>query len=451
MVALKKGLRDISVSGSRILDNFRQIPRNELKRLVQQFFRENRVRRENVVLGVPREQTVVRFLSLPAEVKNNLPQVVRFQVESFEPSEENGSYYDYAVLEETTGEGARLSIILVLIKKAFLDEYLALFKELQIPLQSIQFSTFAIWNLLLSGQDRPKQDVAFVLNFIDGHVELVGLRADKLACTRFHRISGKGSLAQELLAEMENALSAARIPADGVDRILVAGSEAESMRQLLSADISDIGVLTSKVRLRTPIALNATLPNLATPIGLALEGLNPGHPVPLNIVPGSMRVKHSRVGYMTACTLLIALGLLAAGYFGREFYQERIFLTQLEDEIASLKPQVEEVDAIRKETQAVEEKIKYVQSLFCASDQNLELLAEMTSTIPDDTYLFYYSNRDGDIMFQGISQSASALLPMLSKSRHMKNLEPQSSFTRDPVSGKERFSMKARVEAQPCK
>ena len=43
MAALKKGLRDISVSGSRVFDNYRQIPRNELKRLVHAVSIENTI------------------------------------------------------------------------------------------------------------------------------------------------------------------------------------------------------------------------------------------------------------------------------------------------------------------------------------------------------------------------------------------------------------------------
>jgi general secretion pathway protein L len=126
-------------------------------------------------------------------------------------------------------------------------------------------------------------------------------------------------------------------------------------------------------------------------------------------------------------------------------------LQRLEQEIAALRPQVEEVDRIRKESQVLEGKIKYVEQMFCATDHNLELLTEMTTTIPDDTYLLYLSNREGDIMFQGLSQSASSLLPLLSKSKYLRGVEPQAPFTRDPVSGKERFSLKARVEeALPC-
>jgi carbamoyl-phosphate synthase small subunit len=54
--------------------------------------------------------------------------------------------------------------------------------------------------------------------------------------------------------------------------------------------------------------------------------------------------------------------------------------TTTAQEIAALKPKIQEVDAIRKETQAVEEKIKYLLGLFCASDQNLQLMTELTTT-----------------------------------------------------------------------
>lgn len=450
LVCLKRGLRDTSVAGYKVIENFRQMQRSDLKRAVHNFFRSNRVRRENVILGVPRDKAIVRFVTLPAEVKDNLRQVMRLQVENYEPSEENGSYFDYAVLEETEGEGAKLSVVLVLVKRAHLDEYLALFKELQIPLHSVQLSTFALCNLLVSGHDGLKNEAYFIFNFSQGQSELIGIRGKRLAYSGLHTLRDGTPAAAELITELENAMSASRIQAENVEKILLAGKDAESTRQLLAADIPEVGLVTSNMKLRSSVAMGPSLPNLAAPIGLALQGLRPVTSAPLNLLPEAQRLQRSRFGYLVSYALLVVLALLGVAFFGREFYQEQVYLRGLEQEIAALRPQVEEVDAIRKESQILEDKINYLRQLLCATDHNLELMSEMTTSVPDDTYLLYLSNRDGEIMLQGLSQSASALLPLLSKSKYLKGVEPQAPFTRDPVSGKERFQLKARMEALPC-
>ena len=84
--------------------HFRLREKEELRQEINLFLKSNRLSKDNIVLGIPRRDIVLRYLDLPLEVADNLKQVVHYQVQSFEPTEEDRFYYDYALLD---GHGAK--------------------------------------------------------------------------------------------------------------------------------------------------------------------------------------------------------------------------------------------------------------------------------------------------------------------------------------------------------
>ena len=94
-----KGFQDYVLKGCAVVEHYKELPPSDLYAWIQQFGEANGFDRENVILGLPRDQVVIRQIELPLEVEENLDQVVRFQVEKFQPVEEGQSYCDYIVLE----------------------------------------------------------------------------------------------------------------------------------------------------------------------------------------------------------------------------------------------------------------------------------------------------------------------------------------------------------------
>ena len=121
--SLQGNLSGAAVTRIQSVANFRQRPREEVLGEIDTFFKSGGLGRDNVVLGIPRRDLVFRHLDLPAEVADNIKQVVRYQVQSYEPTEEDKFYYDYSILPNGQ-KGKRLLILLIMIRKAILDEYL---------------------------------------------------------------------------------------------------------------------------------------------------------------------------------------------------------------------------------------------------------------------------------------------------------------------------------------
>jgi len=133
-----KGFQDYVLKGCAVVEHYRELPHEDLYAWVQQFGEDNGFDRENVILGLPREQVVIRQIELPLEVEENLDQVVRFQVDKFQPVEEGQSYCDYIVLERDV-ETKKIVLQTLMVPKPFLDECLDLFHELNSPLPVERF------------------------------------------------------------------------------------------------------------------------------------------------------------------------------------------------------------------------------------------------------------------------------------------------------------------------
>jgi general secretion pathway protein L len=75
----------------------------------------------------------------------------------------------------------------------------------------------------------------------------------------------------------------------------------------------------------------------------------------------------------------------------------------------------------------------------------LELVADLTRRIPDNTALEKFSVNDGSVVLIGQSQQASALVGQLQDSHLIKKPTLTGSVQTDPRTGKERFTLTAVV------
>ena len=62
LLNLKKGIRDFSLLEHGVIEGFRDLSPAELQSAVRCFLKSNGSVRERVILGIPREQAVVRWI-----------------------------------------------------------------------------------------------------------------------------------------------------------------------------------------------------------------------------------------------------------------------------------------------------------------------------------------------------------------------------------------------------
>ncbi len=431
----------------RRIRDFRTREKAEVRREIETFFKSNRLDRERITLGIPRKDIVVRNLDLPAEVADNLKQVVRYQVQSFEPTEDEKYYFDFAPLRSSPG-AKRISVLLLLVKKSILDAHLATLQELGIRPAAVSMGSVGLANLVYGTLSKEQPDKLFVLADADaGGLEISALRNGGLVYSR-ESVKAQGESWRDLIIrELRLAVDKMRLgPEDSIEKVFIAGDASGEAQNEVREDLPDSELLGGRIQFEMPLENRSHLNEASASLGLAYSGMVRKPSVKMNLLPREMRNQQTRWAYVPTVILGLAiLGLLAALGL-RQMFQDRILLGELDSEIQSLRVRVNRVQALRSESETLKSQVQRVEGQLRQRDMNLEVLQELTKILPTDTFLNVYMNKQGSIELSGSSSSTPDLVPKLEQSPLLMNVQQRGTVFKDAQTGKDRFNFVMKLE-----
>jgi len=446
LTSLQRNFTSAAFTHFKRIRDYRLRDRAEVRREIEQFFRSSRLGHDQVILGLPRRDVVVRQIDLPPEVADNLKQVVSYQVQSFEPTEDEKFYYDYVSLKMKEGS-KKLAVLLVMIKKSLLDAHLAVLKELGLRPAVVTLGCAGLSNLFLQGARQTSGKTFILADLSSSRAELMAVRDGALVYARETAKPEASAWKDFLMLELELAASKARLsPEEAIDKIVLAGEVSVDAQRELREDISDCSLISESVSLEVPVENRPHLQEAATSLGLAYSGLSRRLPTKLNLLPQALRTRQTPWAYVPAIAMGVLVVALVAGLGLRRMVQERIVIRKLDQEIASLRGPVKRVQDLRFETEALEKKIRYVEGVLRQRDMNLEVLRELTTILPPDTFITSYDNPNGNITISGASPSPPDLILKLERSPVLMNVVPQGTVFKDQQTGKDRFTFQMKLE-----
>jgi general secretion pathway protein L len=274
------------------------------------------------------------------------------------------------------------------------------------------------------------------------------------------RLAAEGGIAHWLLLE----------PAQVLRRVLVLPLAAEGrLRDVLAHEIDrqtpfaveqvtfEARVLerdTAARQLRAELlvwpraGLDAALAQLG-PLGASLAGVDvrgpDGEPLGVNLLPPERR--HAAVDRARQWHLLLIAGtvvaLLAAMWLVRD--NRRAALAELQAQVDASQVEVREVRRLRNGLQARSAAASFLARNRAGEPTMLELLAELTRRIPDDTSLEKLAVSEGKIVLIGQSRQAPALVGLLQDSTIIHSPALAGAVQKDPRTGLDRFNLTAVV------
>ncbi len=120
--------------------------------------------------------------------------------------------------------------------------------------------------------------------------------------------------------------------------------------------------------------------------------------------------------------------------------------SSLKTQIDSLKPRALEAEKTRKEIEEIKKKLSIIKEFKTGSPQMLLILKEITTIVPDDTWLTRLEVRGRSVTIEGYSDSATPLISLLENSDILKNVSFSSTTVKDRRTNKERFRIKAELQ-----
>ncbi|MBV2131600.1 PilN domain-containing protein [Pseudomonas sp. MAP12] len=167
----------------------------------------------------------------------------------------------------------------------------------------------------------------------------------------------------------------------------------------------------------------------------------------INLLPGSRRRERRRDWRgdrrLQGVVLLVVLALLVTF----PLVQQQRDVARLAEEIEKPKAAAERAAQVRDELKRLEGGSDYLRGQQAQAPTILMILNELTTLLPDTTWLSRFEISGERVRMEGESAEASALISLFEKSQTLQNVSFASPITSNPRTQKDRFSLFAERKA----
>jgi Tfp pilus assembly protein PilN len=420
------------------IENYRQLPREEIHKRASLFFQRNKVVHCRSVLSVSRRDVIVRQIELPAEAETNLPKVVEYQIASLVPSEDAAICYDFLV-SKSSNASKTILVSIILILKSVVDSYLDLCAGLGCKVVRVVPSPIGVANFFLMLERHFKIGSAVLACCVDGRMQSIGLLNRTFQSVRVAALPEDENLLETVTRELDIFRSQLGTTENQALEAYLMGfpevrPDSFDTRRFLVRPLNFASTLG--VRIGQADFEGRVLQEHFMAMAAAISGLRRRPPLPLNLLPPEWRVRKSRwimvpTYALVAINVLVALALLL-----RAPLQERSYSRQLAQEIVRLEPEVKKIRSVEKQIADLERRSELLSGFRKSHSQILVALNELSRILPKDTWINDLTLKRREIEFAGVSDGASRLPQILDNSPFFEGAEFVGSITRD-LNGKE--------------
>jgi Tfp pilus assembly protein PilN len=410
--------------------------RQALTNAVVSFTREGGVDARRTVLCVPRSEAAFNRVFLPAAARENLAQVLEYEIENLIPLSREEIYYDYSARDH--GE-ERLEVLLMCIPREVVQGYLEALEDALVRPRGIVLASTAIADFV--AYCRGVSGPLGVLVSAPGAMEVALLSGGQLVSSQLlpaRRLEDAAALERSVARQLaDQALPAESVP---LYRWELANGAAPGIAMPGEGDL----LAMARGRLEAPDEFFAsTEPAMLPAVGAALDAVREGT-VPLNLLPVEGRRGADEGLSLTTVVLVALTALLLLVWGGSALVKDALLRRQLQAQLESIEPQVREVKALQADVERLQRELDALSE--GQEPRVTPLLKDLTELVPNDAYLTGMNLRGDKLSIDGQARSASDLITALEKSKHFKNVTFSSPTTKQ--GDKERFSIVAEAAGQ---
>lgn len=436
LLCLKRSFGKITVVNSLSIPFVFGMKREEFERDVSGFVKANRLQRMMPYVALPRRDVVLINLKLPANVEENLREVIGYELDNYTPFSKDTAYFDFQKLGHTV-DGSKVNILLGAIEKNRLNYYLDLLKGVGLEPISMEISSTAIARTIPSDSLTIGKNVVLSIGTntceLSFHNEKILEYSRDFDRPRTGLDLGKGQVADIILKEYKRVfpLSVGEYEIGEIKKVIVLGDGISD-----AAFLKEISDATGKeaVRVETfrdiDIRENSGIQLQRAALGCCLRGLN-GDTAAMNLLTVKVdRDRSPKALRFSAIILFIFLVSLWMGGFVFRIKKETTTLNQIKEKITLLERAAISLEKLKKETIFMEERLPQLNNFSKRRVLFLSVLKELTDVIPSNTYLTMLKYHDNEVEIIGRSASAVSLLSLLEASPIFKDVEFSATVKR---------------------
>lgn len=395
---------------------------------INRFLSENGAEPVEIYLGIPSDGLMIKEVTFPAAVRENLRDTLRYEMEKLLPVNLDDIVYDYIIKDTVSGI---MNITLVVIKKKTIDFYMEIAGFIKSGITALTVTSFVI-NDFVRVNHCKNVDSGILAVRNAGDVHEFSFVSDKISAAGVFMTD---SVLVESLPSHVRGVIESRMSGDSLNVV-------ECFSGIASKKIDFKGL--SEYYLPADFSLSGI--ESSTDIGaFALSGLITSKNQILNFLPVSARRKKDLTPYkflvFTSAVFLLSL----AFYFGAVIYKKNSAFRYYEKELSSLKEQAAMVEKKMAEAEEMEKKYSDLKLIFGWKPSLIEIHKEITNILPPDSWLKQFSVKADAVEIQGLSASSTGILPLLENSPYFKEVKFLSPITKDK-DGNDLFRIGLKIE-----
>lgn len=391
--------------------------------------------RPEVDLVIPKSWVILKVAEFPITVKENLRNVISFEMDRLTPFNPEEVFFDYKVIKE---DGGRLFLLIAAAKKDTILPYIEALQGKGISVRRITIGLSAMANLsYYSGKggytiffDVGRK--SFESGLFDGPLPVDYVYGD-------FETDDVRSKVEKIMDELQNFSERIR-PSSRLPEVLLLLRD-NSIRETLKAGMNYPLKILGETDIKIKLSDTKDIPYVA--LGGLIESLSRDRGI--DLLSSGIREK-KKVPVLFTTILVIAVVLLSLVYFITPLRIEERRLHAIEEQIAQKKAEARKVELLKKEVEDLRDEITSINNFKEGRTSSLSILKEMTLILPKNAWLTRFRITETNVDIEGYAGSATELLPKLEASRYFRKAEFSSPTFRDARMNADRFIIKMEIE-----
>ena len=394
-----------------------------------------------VMLCVPKAWSVVQSTELPSAAKENLPNVIAYELDRITPFGPDDAFYDYRILKE---EGGKLQIVITAVRRNAVEPYISALAEKTLPVLQIDTNLAAVSTYLRYVWN--EQDLIYA-DIGSGTYEGGLFQAGVVVAGCGGSFKGNGT-DESLLADL----------ADDVSPWIDLMKGRNTLPQLIVHSNDGITYSPLERQLQIPLKMlrdddlmipgfkGETTSDVVPPeaIGGVLSSLWTKSKVMNLLSRGGIKSTGTPLAFtIILLTTLFSMVMLS---FFLPFYTEKQKVMAIDGEISSRKEAIKKIEFLRKEYNSLQDEISAIESFKQTKPQALKILKELTVILPKSVWLTRVHVSDTSVAVEGYATSATTILPKIEASPYFTKVEFTSPTIRDIRMNADRFVIRMELE-----
>ena len=395
--------------------------------------------KSGIALSIPKAWAIIKSVDFPLAVKENLSNVVAYELDRITPFNSEDAYYDFKILGEHDG---KLSLLLIAAKADLVKPYMDALGKNGLTVSRVTINMSGIETFCRYADK--KTGYIFLDMKKDGYegaLFLNGLITG--AFTGNFAAEDEKSKIDTISKEIGPLIDMLKVHEKPAHIIALLEDKNPALRELLKSRLSYTIRVLNEIDMKIKVPGNLSEVPYAA-VGGVLESLWT-KANSLNLLARGMHEQPKSPIVLTVL-LLIAIMAMCIFYIISPLSVEEKRLQEIDRQIMLRKDEIGKIETLKKQIDALQNEISTINNFKYGNPMTLDILRELTAILPQNTWLSRVKITETTVNIEGYTTSVTGILSKLEASKYFRKAEFASPTFKDVRMKADRFNIKMEIE-----